>query len=169
MEYIFYKMKEGEDMGEGDYGQEIKKHPGGRPSKYDPSYCKQAYKLCLLGATDKELADFFGVEEKTVNNWKEEYPEFLQSLREGKDEADANVAKKLYHRALGYVAPETKIVSYEGAITDKIDVEKHYPPDPTAAIFWLKNRNPARWRDRVEQKVVVSDDFDELMASDDES
>jgi hypothetical protein len=31
----------------------------GRPTKYKEEYNEQAYKLCLLGATDKELADFF--------------------------------------------------------------------------------------------------------------
>jgi len=24
---------------------------------------------------------------------------------------------------------------------------EHVPPDTTAAIFWLKNRDPAHWRD----------------------
>lgn len=32
---------------------------GGRPTKYKEEYTDQAYKLCLLGATDKEMADFF--------------------------------------------------------------------------------------------------------------
>jgi hypothetical protein len=39
---------------------------------------------------------------------------------------------------------------------------EHVPPDTTAAIFWLKNRNPAQWRDawqleHVTGKYVVSD------------
>ena len=96
------------------------------------------------------------MEEKTVNNWKLDHPEFLQSIKAGKEEADANVAQRLYSRALGYVAPETKIVSYEGAITDTMDIQKHYPPDPTAAIFWLKNRQPDKWRDKVDVDQNVS-------------
>ena len=50
-----------------------------------------------------------------------------------------------------------------------MEVDKHYPPDSTAAIFWLKNRQPKVWRDRVEQKVVLSEDFDEVMGADDQS
>lgn len=122
----------------------------GRPSKYKEEYAEQAYKLCLLGATDKELADFFHVNEDTINEWKKKYEDFSESLKKGKTIADATVAERLYQRAIGYVHPETKIISYEGMITDKIEVEKHYPPDPTAAIFWLKNRQRDKWRDKQE-------------------
>jgi hypothetical protein len=39
---------------------------------------------------------------------------------------------------------------------------EHVPPDTTAAIFWLKNRDPARWRDAWQidaniGKYVISD------------
>jgi len=30
----------------------------GRPTNYHPEYAEQAYKLCLLGATDEQLGDF---------------------------------------------------------------------------------------------------------------
>ena len=128
----------------------------GRPTKFKPEYADLTYKYCLLGATDADLAKFFEVEESTVNNWKIDFPDFLESIKRGKEEADANVAKSLYHRALGYEHPETKIVSYEGQITDQMDVTKHYPPDPTAAIFWLKNRQPDKWRDKIEVDQNIS-------------
>ena len=38
---------------------EKQKRPIGRPTKYKPEYSAQAQKLCLLGATDAEMADFF--------------------------------------------------------------------------------------------------------------
>lgn len=119
----------------------------GRPTKYNQSYCKKAYKLSLLGATDKELADFFDICEATINNWKNDYPEFLESLKRGKYEADAKVASRLYKRALGYSHEDVDIKMYEGQIiTTKLT--KEYPPDTTAAIFWLKNRQPDKWRDK---------------------
>src|SRR5690349_3100232 len=73
----------------------------GRPSSYRVEFADQAMKLCLLGYTDKELADFFGVCEATVNNWKHDYPAFLESIRQGKDVADAEVAHSLYRKAKG--------------------------------------------------------------------
>lgn len=120
----------------------------GRPSKYKDEYAEQAFKLCLLGATDKELADFFDTTEQTINAWKNNHPKFLESLKKGKMAADAKVASKLYHRAIGYEHPEIITATFQGSITDTMEVVKHYPPDTTAGIFWLKNRDPARWRDK---------------------
>ena len=120
--------------------------PGGRPSKFDEKFCVQAKKLCMLGATDVELAEFFEVSETTINTWKKEHPKFLLSIKEGKQEADSEVASKLYHRAIGYEHPEVHVSNYQGEVT-LTPLTKHYAPDPTAAIFWLKNRQPAKWRD----------------------
>lgn len=132
----------------------------GRPTKYKPEYCEQAYKLCLLGATDKEMAGFFGVEEKTINNWKHEYPEFLQSLKEGKIKADADVANSLYHRALGYEHDDIHFSAYEGKVT-QTEYTKHYPPDTAAAFIWLKNR--AGWKDKHETDISLSKETAQLL------
>jgi len=135
--------------------------PAGAPTKYNKEFNGQALKLCLLGATDIELADFFDVEEKTINNWKKKHPEFLQSIKEGKDQADSRVAESLYNRALGFSHSDTKFATYEGQITDSQEYTKHYPPDTTAAIFWLKNRQSSKWRDKTESKVThnIGDEF----------
>lgn len=124
----------------------------GRPTKYKPEYAKQAYKLCLLGATDKGIANYFEVDEATINRWKLEFPEFCESLKEGKEEADAIVASSLFHRATGYSHPDTDIKIYKGKVI-KTELIKHYPPDSTAAIFWLKNRNPEKWREKQELQL----------------
>ena len=100
----------------------------GQPTKYRPEMNEQAAKLCRLGATDAEMADFFDVTEQTINNWKSDHPDFFESIKRGKVLADAEVANSLYNRALGS--------------TD-------YPPDTTACIFWLKNRRPSSWRDKT--------------------
>lgn len=128
----------------------------GRPSKYKPEFSKQAYKLCLLGATDKGLANFFEVTESTLNLWKQQHPEFSESLKAGKEEADAVVASSLFHRATGYSHPDVDIKIFKGKII-KTPLTKHYPPDSTAAIFWLKNRNPKQWRDKQEIEHSVSE------------
>lgn len=123
------------------------KHAVGRPSAFSPKYSEQARKLCLLGFTDREIANFFGVSEQTVNAWKHAYPEFLESLKAGKSCADAEVSAKLYERALGYSHKAVKIFLTNNGTVEHEYVE-HYPPDITAAIFWLKNRDPGRWRDK---------------------
>ena len=131
----------------------------GRPSKYKDEFAEQAYKLCLLGATDKELADFFEVDELTINRWKGSKKEFRKSLKAGKDEADAVIAQKLYHRAKGYEHPEDKIFNDNGSPLI-VPTVKHYPPDTTACIFWLKNRQRNKWRDKTEQELTGKDGKD---------
>lgn len=136
----------------------------GRKSEYRTEYADHALKLCLLGATDKELAEFFSVSEQTVNKWKKDYPEFLESLKKGKHIADANVASRLYNRAIGYDCKATKFAASEGKITDFKEYIEHYPPDTTAAIFWLKNRQPEKWRDKkeVDANVNLGDELESL-------
>lgn len=138
--------------------------PGvGRPTKYRPDMADQAEKLCKLGATDAELAEFFEVHEDTVNEWKRVHPEFSESIKRGKTLADAEVADRLYQRALGYSHAAEKVFCSEGVVT-RADTIAHYPPDTTAAIFWLKNRQSAKWRDKAttehagEVKVVIAYD-----------
>ena len=71
------------------------------------------------------------------------------------------MASRLYQRAMGYEHPETITASFRGEITDTMEVTKCYPPDPTAAIFWLKNRQKEKWRDKQEVEslnVNINDD-----------
>src|SRR3954447_12391891 len=136
------------------------KHGGARPGAgrpkgsdaYEPEYAEQAEKLCRLGATDAEMAGFFGVCEDTVNVWKTTHLDFSASLKRGKLEADANVASRLYQRAMGYSHAAVKIFN-DGGQEMIVPYTEHYPPDTTAAIFWLKNRRPEQWRDKSQQEL----------------
>lgn len=123
--------------------------PRGRPSLYKPEYDEQARKLCLLGATDPELADFFGVNIDTIYEWKKVHGTFSDAIKRGKIQADSNVADRLYQRAMGYEHPEVDIRVINQEII-QTPITKVYAPDPTAAIFWLKNRQRTKWRDRIE-------------------
>lgn len=134
----------------------VSENKGGQPSKYKDEYAKQAYKLCLLGSIDKDLADFFEVCEATINNWKHDYPEFLESITGGKLSADATVAKSLYKRCNGYEQPEDKIFNANGEPL-VVPTTKHVAPDITAIMFWLKNRQPKLWRDKSEIDNTSSD------------
>lgn len=131
----------------------------GRKSRFKAEYIELAYNYSLLGATDVDMAAFFGVSEKTFNTWKKYHPEFLQSLKKGKNIADAEVANKLFHRAKGYSHPDVIVSNYKGEII-LTEVTKHYPPETTAAIFWLKNRQPELWRDKVVNELQGKDGTD---------
>lgn len=119
----------------------------GRPSTYKPEYVKQAAKLCALGATDRDVADFFEVTETTINRWKLAYPDFCASLKVGKEPADDKVEQSLYRKATGYTFDAVKIFQFNG-VPVVVDYVEHVPPSDTACIFWLKNRRPEKWRDK---------------------
>ena len=123
-----------------------------RPTKYKPEYAEQAAKLCLLGATDAQLADFFEVSVSTINLWKVQHPEFSESISVPKEMANARVEQSLYRRAMGYEHDEVDIRVVGGEVV-QTQIRKYYPPDATAMIFWLKNRKPDDWRDKTEQQL----------------
>lgn len=136
----------------------------GRKSLFREEYVQLAENYALLGATDDDMADFFGVSKQTLNKWKKDYPEFLDSLKKGKDIADSTVASKLYNRAIGYDFEEKHITRKDGVIVGEKRITKHQPADTTAAIFWLKNRQPEKWRDRKELQIgnKLGDDLESM-------
>jgi Homeodomain-like domain len=123
----------------------------GRPTSYRPECADQAKKLCELGATDADIAAFFGVSDRTIYRWQTAHPEFCQALKAGKAPADDRVERSLFHRAVGYSHDAVKIMMPAGFDEPVYaHYRKHEPPDTVAAIFWLKNRRPDLWRDRHE-------------------
>jgi hypothetical protein len=127
----------------------------GRPSQFKPEFSEQAYRLCLLGLTDAELASFFEVSERTINRWKVEYADFAGAVQSGKVVADGNVARSLYQRATGCPHPDTRVNVVDGEVV-LTDVTKHYPPETQACIFWLTNRQPENWKNKVEIKEEIN-------------
>lgn len=97
------------------------------------------------------MADFFEVSPDTIAEWKVRHPRFSEAITRGKSVADANVAERLYNRAMGYSHPAVKIFMPANAEEPVYaPYTEHYPPDTQAASLWLRNRQPKRWRDRVE-------------------
>lgn len=152
----------------------IGKNKGGRPTKYKATYCGQVYKLCLLGATDKDIADFFEVTESTINLWKTTYYRFSESIKKGKKLADMIVAESLFQRSKGATVKKQTAIKVRTTGSDEngkrytkeeiqvINLKEQIPPDTTAMIFWLKNRHSKEWRDKQEVEVTVNP-FLELM------
>lgn len=130
----------------------LTKHPGGRPTDFLQEYVEQAEKLCELGATDEEIADFFGQSVRTIYRWKNSFPEFCQALKIGKELADERVKRSLYQKATGFRYTEEQAIKirtgqYEEDV-EVVEVERRALPDTPSAIFWLKNR--CGWTDKTE-------------------
>lgn len=130
----------------------------GRPPRYKKEFAKQVAHLAQLGATDKEVADFFEVDVRTIHRWKHDHEEFCHSLKAGKGVADDRVERSLYQRAVGYEQDEVKIFMPSGA-TEPVYAPfvAKVAPDVTAAIFWLKNRRGEEWRDKQQHEHTGKD------------
>jgi len=127
----------------------------GRPADYDAKKTpKQAAELCQRGFTDQQIADFFQVSVRTIYRWKATHKEFCQALKVAKDVADDWVERSLYHRAIGYEHDDVDIRAVDKELV-MTPIRKYFPPDAASAIFWLKNRRPEQWRDRVEPSKVT--------------
>lgn len=123
----------------------------GRPTKFKEEYIEAAKKLCALGATDIEMADFFEVTVTTFYHWKNQYPKFSEAVKVAKEAADNRVERSLYQKATGYTHPAEKIVyDKDAGEFRRTTYREHYAPDTGACAFWLKNRRPEQWRDRQE-------------------
>jgi hypothetical protein len=107
---------------------------------YKPDYCPIAYKFCLLGATNEDLAGLFEVCLSTIGYWLRRYPAFKKAVQEGRDVADADVAHSLLQKAKGFTNPDVKILQVTGE-AQEVPYNRYFPPDTQAAIFWLRNRH----------------------------
>ena len=111
----------------------------GRKGKYERWLTNEGLTLvegwARTGLNDEQIAKNLGIAVGTIYEWKNRFPEFAEALRKGKEVVDFEVENALLKSALGYTVTEN-------------DKEKYVPPNPTAIIFWLKNRKPDVWRDR---------------------
>ena len=121
----------------------------------------QIIKWCEEGLTDMEIAKRLGIHITSLINYKKEHEELAKAMQEAKEIADYRVEDALYKRAIGYKYKEVTRQLVEDARTGKTELKvvkeviKEVAPDTTAQIFWLKNRQPQKWRDKQEQHITA--------------
>jgi len=109
--------------------------------------------MCRLGATDEELAEHFNVCVRTIYRWRNTHEEFAEAVVAGKEHADARVERALYSRAVGCSVERTKIFKHAGDSKPiYATYTHHFPPDPNAALQWLRVRQPETWVVQKEQE-----------------
>ncbi len=136
----------------------------GRPTGFREQFVEQAQALCKLGATDMELAEFFKVDVRTIYRWKHAHEDFCQAVTCGKEACDDRVERSLYNRAVGYDHAAVKIFMPSGAEQPVYaPYTEHVPPDPGAALNWLKNRRGDVWRDSKTVDLVNAEQLIEVL------
>jgi len=123
----------------------------GRKTKYQDDFPKRVEEMARDGMIEVDIAKSLGIALSSFASYKNEYSEFLDALKRGKEVVDDKVVSSLYKRAMGYSCPETKpqwVQDKDGGHWEYAEMVKHYPPDSTSLVFWLKNRRPDDWRDK---------------------
>ena len=135
----------------------------GRPTVFSEVVKTKILELAEAGHTEDEIANFIGVHPNTLLLWKRKHADLMWALKSAKAFADELVEASLFRRACGYSHQAVKHfldkqiqVDEDGnKVMKTVILEKeyteHYPPSEVAAIFWLKNRQPERWRDKPDQ------------------
>jgi hypothetical protein len=125
----------------------------GRPTKYKEAFNDQVFEMSLLGLTDTQMAAIIGINQDTFNEWKKVYPKFSESLTQGKEDADGQVAKAMSKRALGLTIIEEALTK-DGQI---VQLRKELPPDTPAAKHWLANRQRKLWANNGESTMYTTE------------
>lgn len=123
-------------------------------SKVDEWLTEEKLELLRCWARDFSLTDIcakMGISPKTFIDWRNQYPQIGNAVKEGKEIVDYRVENALLKVALGYTAIEVKTIisppdkSGNRRIREERTV-KEIPPNPTAIMCWLNNRKPDSWK-----------------------
>lgn len=136
---------------------------GGRPTKYNAAYAPQAEVACREGGfTILKLSKLFSVTQSSIKLWMKNHSEFSAAIKKGRDDFNVMTAENcLLKRVKGYRYTETTKEPVMDAATKKTTLQttkivtKSVAPDVTAQIFFLKNRDPQRWRDKIETVITA--------------
>jgi hypothetical protein len=120
---------------------------------------KLVYRLSLMGASQTEIAECFGVTLDQFRGRLESDLEFYRSYNRGKLIADAEAVDSLFKKVTGFTHKETK-VHYDPSLHRwaTVEVDKYYAPDTLAGMYWLQNRQPARFKNvnKVENSTDIA-------------
>jgi hypothetical protein len=120
---------------------------------YNEEKVKEAYELsAMFGATEKQLAVYWGVSLPTIALWKNTHEEFALALQQGKLKADIEVAKALYRNAVGFEYEEEVAFNNKGVIL-KTMLRKQRLPDAWSEVKWLGLRQEL-WRETSRVEVT---------------
>lgn len=107
------------------------------------------------GLTDEQIAHNMKISVATLYNYKNKHLEILEALKKNKEIVDYEVENVLLKRAKGYRYKEITKEQVLNPVTNQYElritkvVEKEVAPDTTAQIYWLKNRQSDKWREKT--------------------
>ena len=142
----------------------------GRPSLYNSEQHPEiARKVIGEGKTLRDLAEALEIARSTLDEWRLIHPEFSAMIKLGEEEAIDRVERALGDRASGFRHMSEKIVVVSQgqgmpSAIERVPIEVVYPPDPTAASFFLRNKRGDKWKDKQQVEHVGLGELAERLA-----
>lgn len=114
--------------------------------KFNPMLAELVIEYAKQGKTEEEISDIIGINRSTLQKWRKRYPTLATTLHEAKKFVNDKVKVSLYDRCIGYDYEEERVF-YDPDLKEiiKTRIARHAPPDPSAAITWLRFRDPDNW------------------------
>lgn len=118
------------------------------------------------GYTHEDIANKIGVDKKTIYEWRSQYPEIRDALRNGREIVDYKVENALLKSALGYKKKEVKVTTTMryGKVVETVKevTESEQSPNVSAIQMWLYNRQKNKWKNMN----AKSNMFEEMVEDD---
>ncbi len=119
----------------------------GRPTLYRPELCERAREHCQRGTSLDQLAGLLGVAPRSIDNWISRIPEFAAAVHDGRADAEAELDRLLYRRAVGFEEIVQRPVRCRGRV-EIVSFIRHHAPNARACMRWLCRQQPQQWRRR---------------------
>ena len=105
------------------------------------------------GASQEEIAEKLKVAYSTFRKYRSEYPELEEALEIGDEAAVEEVEAALFKAATGHtvtIKKQIKVKSGDGSEhIEDVEEEQYIAPNPTAITFYLKNKRPKIWNEKL--------------------
>lgn len=105
-------------------------------------------------ATYSCIAKLLGVSINNVAGWLRTKPAFKDAVRRVQAYTDARVESSLYDACFSHEITETKVETRKDGTEVVTTTTKTTPASVGAMRFWLVNRQPQNWKERVESDMV---------------
>lgn len=113
------------------------------------------------GYTIADIANKIGVDPKTLYDWRSQYPEINDALRNGREIVDYKVENALLKAALGYEKKEVKVTTTMryGKVVETVKevTTSEQAPNVNAIQTWLYNRQKTKWRNMNGKSTILDE------------
>lgn len=142
----------------------------GRPTVDVEALILKIYYDAPKALSNEDLATFLGIHPATLYDLKNKNFEFSEALKHYKRISPIEVLNSFKKLAVGFTAEETEkeLRRQKGGVYKMVLTKittKHYAPNATAGIFYLKNQLSEEFKDKQETVLTPGDGLESVSFS----